>query len=735
MIEAVASGRWDQSSIWSSGTIPGSTDSVLIDGFSVDVNSFTGSRTVAYLELRNTNPLSNSPSRLFVEDILVGVPVTLTVNGDFVASLENENKDVAVYLAFGGRLLVKGNGHFTRSADHTFNKRLLLEILNSSEATFNGNFVYDYKTLVSSENEDEITIDNAGVFTVGGTTSLYQRGGKNFNFHTWNGAQINLGDSLYVEMSGGEKMDFHLHDNVAFTVGGNATIKNMGCSIELIFKLHNSAQLVVDGDLNLISTANNYLVKIDALNNNVVDVSGDVTMDAQTEEDIFFYVKETSRLELEGAITRKGTNSYGNFWMDATASLLLNGTITSQEFPEEKKPGSGMDYFLFTNIILDNEAGFTLTDTLEIEDELLLVKGNMVTDASNILIIKEGATISGGSAEAFVDGPMIKLGATATPFEFPVGDNGIYAPIEISRVMDSNAEIKAEFLADPPPWGNITIDPDLDNVLESQRWKLDRNAASGEFEVTLNWNNATELGITNPDSMVVASLNDMNVLTNYGNGAVTSSGESGSITSADPPPWGNIFYTLGSVSPINALPVELLNFNAIPRAKSILIEWETELELNTDRFEIERSLDGRNFNKIGVINSQGEGSGISSYSMNDKTPNAGMNYYRLRILDNDGAFEYSPVEAVRFEADSKLMIYPNPVQDLLNIQGDDFSSEEGTLEVFDKNGQRLYHGIIAFQSGNFQIETDKINVLNHGTYFLRVTQASQSSVLKFIKLQ
>ncbi len=735
MIEAVASGRWDQSSTWSTGTIPGSADSVRIDGYSVSVNSFTGSRTVAYLEISNANPLSVNQSRLYVEDMFSGLPITLTVNGDFVVNLENFDKNVAVYLAFGGNLIVNGDATFTRFADHSFNKRLLIEILNNSIVTINGDFVFDYKSITCAEGMEEIVLADGSILNVTGATSFYQRGGSQFTMTVDNSAQVNLGDSLYMEMTGGEKMILDLSGNSLFTVNSNATFKNSGSTDSLKINMTNSAKLMVDGNLKLESTANDFLVVMEAKEMNTIDVSNDVVLDAQTEEDIYFLLNGSSRLELEGSIQREAANGYGNFWMDAATFLVLDGTISGQMFPVEKKPGSGTDVFAFTNIVLSNEAGFTLEEDLVIEDHLSLVKGNLVTDAASILILEEGATISGGSAEAFVDGPMIKLGATSVPFEFPVGDNGVYAPIEISRVMDSNSEIKAEFLADPPPWGNITIDPDLDNVLESQRWKLDRNAASGEFEVTLNWNNATELGITNPDSMVVASLNDMNVLTNYGNGAVTSSGESGSITSADPPPWGNIFYTLGSVSPINVLPVELLNFNAIPRANSILIEWETALELNTDRFEIERSLDGRNFNKIGVINSQGEGSGISSYSMNDKAPNAGMNYYRLRILDNDGTFEYSPVEAVRFEANSKLMIYPNPVQDMLNIQGDDFSSEEGTLEVFDKNGQRLYHGIIAFQSGTFQIETDKINVLNHGTYFLRVTQTSQSSVLKFIKLQ
>ncbi len=735
IIEAVSSGRWDETSTWLGGTIPSSTDSVLIDGFSVYVNAISGSRTVAYLELTNADTNNDDDSELHVEGMIAGVPVTLTVTGDLLATLEDEDNDVAIYLTTGGNLIVNGNATFIRSADHSFTRRLLLDVVNNSRISIDGDFVYDYQTIACSEIRFEIVLRDDAIFNVSGASSFYQRGGNRLTLFAANNAQVNLEDSLFINMTGGVKLKFDLVDDSEITVNSNVHLKNSGSTGILEFDLDGSAKFTVDGNLKLESTGNDFDILLECENTNIVDVSGDVIMDAQTDGEILFDLEQNSRLELEGAITRIGPNYYGNFWMSPTATLLLNGTMVAQTFPEEVKSGSGSDYFELTNIILDNSVGFVLDDTLVIEDNLQLLKGNIFTDSTKILVLTESATISGASNEAFVDGPMIKLGASPTAgFEFPVGDQEVYAPIHVSRVNNSNSEIKAEFLlGDPPPWGNITSG--VDNILEDQHWKLDRNSESGELQVTLNWENASELGITNVDSLVVVGLDNAGTWQNFGNGASSSSGEIGSITSGDPPPWGNLTYTLGSVSPINTLPVELLNFNAIPKAKSILIEWETGLELNTDRFEIERSIDGRNFNKIGLVNGQGQSFGKTSYSIEDNAPNTGMNYYRLKMIDNDGKFEYSPVEAVRFETNAKLMIYPNPVRNVLNIQGENFSSEPATIEVFDKNGQLLYHETISFDTGSLEIETDKIKVINQGTYFLRVTQSSQSNFMKFIKLE
>lgn len=95
------------------------------------------------------------------------------------------------------------------------------------------------------------------------------------------------------------------------------------------------------------------------------------------------------------------------------------------------------------------------------------------------------------------------------------------------------------------------------------------------------------------------------------------------------------------------LPVVLTNFVGKPEANRHLLEWSTASEINNNYFEIERSIDGQDFEYIGEIQGKGNSSSNINYQFIDEYPKQTINYYRLKQVDYDGLFEYSKIIAIQ----------------------------------------------------------------------------------------
>ncbi len=128
------------------------------------------------------------------------------------------------------------------------------------------------------------------------------------------------------------------------------------------------------------------------------------------------------------------------------------------------------------------------------------------------------------------------------------------------------------------------------------------------------------------------------------------------------------------------LPVNLLSFDAYLSGEDVELEWSTSNEVNTDRFEVEVSLDGSVFSTVGERTAAGNTTSVEMYTYTDEdvtTVYAGATvlYYRLRIVDQNGSFTFSDVRSIDLESTrvtetepSNLKIYPNPVRNELRIE-------------------------------------------------------------------
>lgn len=95
------------------------------------------------------------------------------------------------------------------------------------------------------------------------------------------------------------------------------------------------------------------------------------------------------------------------------------------------------------------------------------------------------------------------------------------------------------------------------------------------------------------------------------------------------------------------LPVKFLGFSAVLKNKDVLVQWSTTEEVNASVFELERSFDAANWNTIAYIAAVGNTSATTNYSYTDKNINSGTVYYRVKQIDMDGKFTFTPIRSVK----------------------------------------------------------------------------------------
>lgn len=139
------------------------------------------------------------------------------------------------------------------------------------------------------------------------------------------------------------------------------------------------------------------------------------------------------------------------------------------------------------------------------------------------------------------------------------------------------------------------------------------------------------------------------------------------------------------------LPVELVNFDVTQLDDNVLLEWETVSELNNDYFEIQRGIDGVDFESIDLIDGAGNSTRTIGYQFEDIEPILGDSYYRLKQVDFDGKTSFSQIERVNFSG-SGATIFPNPTTGLVHLSDNsikkvDIVTPEGTYlkSLFPKN--------------------------------------------------
>lgn len=117
-----------------------------------------------------------------------------------------------------------------------------------------------------------------------------------------------------------------------------------------------------------------------------------------------------------------------------------------------------------------------------------------------------------------------------------------------------------------------------------------------------------------------------------------------------------------SYTPMGPLPVSLVSFEASKEEQRTRLEWVTSMELNSSHYVIERSRDAVSFEFLAHKPSENKQQG-TSYKAWDTRPWSGYTYYRIKMVDIDGKFKYTPTRHVIFEypeTEQWVKVFPNP---------------------------------------------------------------------------
>ena len=172
------------------------------------------------------------------------------------------------------------------------------------------------------------------------------------------------------------------------------------------------------------------------------------------------------------------------------------------------------------------------------------------------------------------------------------------------------------------------------------------------------------------------------------------------------------------------LPVTLTSFTATKEQASAHLKWSTTEETNSERFDVERSQNGKSWNVIGSVASNGESTSLKNYSFTDSLPQAGENLYRLKMIDRDATFAYSRIQSITFGNEIRsVYVYPNPVSDRIFLSDADLPTIK-TAELIDANGNVLVKPSAITKSGI------AVNHLSPGLYLLRMTNINGSITSK-----
>jgi PQQ-dependent dehydrogenase (s-GDH family) len=190
---------------------------------------------------------------------------------------------------------------------------------------------------------------------------------------------------------------------------------------------------------------------------------------------------------------------------------------------------------------------------------------------------------------------------------------------------------------------------------------------------------------------------------------------------------------------MSVLPVNLLTFKGSLLNNSALLQWETSSEQNTSHFIIERSTDGRLFEKAGTVSATGNTGAASRYSFTDNdaaNQSATTVYYRLRMVDIDGTLSYSKVVSLTYDRTySVFSVYPNPIRHTMKVRVSLPEAMVVNIQVMDMQGRVIHTQMASLGTGASEVEIDSRNWPSQ-VYSVKLTGSDQQvlGVQKAVKL-
>jgi len=177
---------------------------------------------------------------------------------------------------------------------------------------------------------------------------------------------------------------------------------------------------------------------------------------------------------------------------------------------------------------------------------------------------------------------------------------------------------------------------------------------------------------------------------------------------------------------ISPLPLTLLLFNVNENPNGVLLSWATSHEIGTNYFDVEKSEDAIHYQKIGTVKTRNDPAIAANYSFLDISIQGKTSYYRLKFVDIDGTFTYSPIKTFsQSQSAGDISIGSGK-----NIVVKFLIPASGTLNLFDMQGRLLTKTSVNRTQNNIQLNTSGLSA---GSYIVQF-QSQNNIILKSSKV-
>ena len=184
------------------------------------------------------------------------------------------------------------------------------------------------------------------------------------------------------------------------------------------------------------------------------------------------------------------------------------------------------------------------------------------------------------------------------------------------------------------------------------------------------------------------------------------------------------------ILPISLMPLQASYADGVSR-----LSWATSQEINSNYFEVEHSVNGTDFTAIGKVAASGFSSKEIAYAFDDVKAGAGLNYYRLRVVDKDGSAVYSNIATVKVNIKGFFVtgMYPSPFTDQVNISLSSENSGNAVVRLSDLTGRQIATQTATINKGVSNVVFNNLGKLAGGMYLVEVNYNGSRYTQKIMK--
>lgn len=186
----------------------------------------------------------------------------------------------------------------------------------------------------------------------------------------------------------------------------------------------------------------------------------------------------------------------------------------------------------------------------------------------------------------------------------------------------------------------------------------------------------------------------------------------------------------GTTTYTTPLPIKLFDLNCFAQDDHAILEWMTDNGVNFSHFEIEKSLDGRQFENIGKVYGEKDATQNPRYQFIDPNVNVPRSYYRLKMVDFDGKYEYSKIVSLvmRASANDFKVFYSSNINAIV-VQNDGLTTTDLRIDLYNIAGEQLISNTMLSGSSITFLDTQRFY---QGVYFVKVNGYLTNKVFRVL---